>query len=176
METLFWVCFLVGILYTLIVVIFGDALAGAIDASTEWLNISHLPILQPTTLMGGLTVFGGAGIVMSRLSAWSALTIICLALLAAVIGTILIYYVYIKPMADAEVSLSYSIVELIGKQAEVSIPIPAEGYGEVIIRTAGGIVSHIASSFDRVAIAGEATVVVVDLDDGVLLVSEIDLK
>jgi len=176
METLFWICFLVGILYTLIVVIFGDALAGAIDASTEWLNISHLPILQPTTIMGGLTVFGGAGIMMSRLSAWSTLTIISLALLAAVVGTILIYYVYIKPMAEAEVSLSYSIVELIGKQAEVSIPIPAEGYGEVIIRTAGGIVNHIASSFDRVAIAGEATVVVVDLEDGVLLVSEIDLK
>lgn len=176
METLFWICFLFGIIYTLVVTVFGDVLSGALDASTEWLNMSQLPILQPATLVGGLTVFGGAGIIMSRFSSWSSLTIILIALLASVIGIVFIYYVYVKPMADAEMSLSYSIVELIGKQAQVSVPIPASGYGEVIIKTAGGIVNHTAASFDHVAIPGEATVVVVDLDDGVLLVSKLDLR
>ncbi|GIP14444.1 hypothetical protein J40TS1_00860 [Paenibacillus montaniterrae] len=176
METLFWVCFLIGVLYTLIVIIFGDALSGAVDASTEWLQVSHLPILQPTTLIGGLTIFGGAGILMSRFTSLAMLAIAAIALAAAAIGVVFIYYFYVKPMSNAEMSLSYSIVELIGKQAQVTVPIPAEGYGEVIVKTAGGIVNHTAASFDQIAIGSEATVVVIDLDDGVLLVSEVDLE
>lgn len=176
METLYWICFFVGVIYTLVVIIFGDALSGALDASTEWLNFGHLPVLQPTTLLGGLTVFGGAGIIMSRFSSWPLLTVFLVSLATALIGIVFIYYVYVKPMSDAEMSLSYSIVELIGKQAQVTVPIPAQGFGEVIVKTAGGIVNHTAASFDRVAIADASTVVVVDLEDGVLLVSELDLK
>lgn len=175
METLFWICFLIGVVYTVVVVIFGDALAGAFDASLEWLQLDNLPMIQPMTLMSGLTIFGGAGIVLLQFSFLTMTVVVLAALGIAVVGVIIVYFLYIKPMANAESSIGYSIYDLVGKEAQVIVPIPAEGYGEVIVKTIGGIASHTAASYGQVEIAGERSVVVIEVQDGVLLVSEINL-
>ncbi|MFC6331291.1 protease [Paenibacillus septentrionalis] len=175
METLFWVCFLIGIVYTVAVVIFGDALAGALDASLEWLQLDNLPVLQPLTLISGLTIFGGSGIVLLNFSLLSMALVITFALVIAVIGVIIVYFVYIKPMANAENSTGYSIFDLVGKEAQVVVPIPSNGYGEVIVKTAGGISNHTAASYDQVEIVGDQSVVVIEVKEGVLFVSPLSL-
>jgi len=175
MESVFWICFLIGVIYTIVVVIFGDVLAGALDASLEWLQLDNLPVIQPLTLMSGLTIFGGSGIVLLQFSALTMTIVVLASLGLAIVGVIIVYFVYVKPMANAESSIGYSIYDLVGKEAQVVVPIPAEGYGEVMVKTVGGVVSHTAASFGKVEIDGERSVVVIEVQDGVLLVSELNL-
>lgn len=175
MATLFWICFLIGVLYTIVVVIFGDVIASAVDASLEWLQLDNLPIIQPLTLIGGLSIFGGAGILLQNYTALTAISIIMLSLSIGIVGMILLYFLYLKPMENAENSIGYSIKELVGKEAIVVTPIPIEGFGEVMIKTVGGMINHIAASYDNQYIAAENHVVVVEVVDGVLHVAEFRL-
>lgn len=175
METLYWVCFIFGILYTVVVVIFGDVLEGVMDATLEWLQLDNLPFLQPISLIGGITIFGGAGILLDRYSELHTGYIFLVALAIGICGVILLYFVYVKPMENAESSISYSVAQLVGKEASVITAIPADGFGEVIVKIGAGITNHIAASYDKKPIAAECSTVVVEVKQGVLYVSEIDV-
>ncbi|MNH46118.1 hypothetical protein D3C79_1087720 [compost metagenome] len=61
-----------------------------------------------------------------------------------------------------------------GTLAEVLVPIPASGCGEVMVKVGAGFTNQIASSFEGVAIASGARVVVVEVKDSTLYVSEVD--
>lgn len=175
METLYWGCLIFGILYTIIVVIFGDTLAGAVDASLEWLQLDNLPFIQPITLIGGLAIFGGSGILLTKYTDFATALVILISIGIGIIGTIFIYLLYVKPMEQAEMSTSYSMSELVGKEAVVTTPVPVEGFGEVIVKTIAGITSHIATSYDQKPIASGCHVVVVEVHDHILYVAEIHL-
>jgi len=175
METLYWICFIFGILYTIIVVIFGDILESTMDATLEWLQLDNLPFIQPITLIGGISIFGGAGILLSRYSQLHTGYTFLLSLAIGMFGVILLYFIYVKPMENAETSLAYSVSQLVGKLASVSVSIPAEGFGEVIVKTGAGVSNHIAASFDQKPIAAEQSTVVVEVKEGILYVSEIDV-
>lgn len=176
METLYWSCFIFGILYTVIVVIFGDLLEGALDATFEWLQLDNLPLVQPITLIGGISIFGGAGILLSRYSELHRGYIFLLALAIGICGVIFLYFAYVKPMENAENSLSYSVTQLVGKEASVSTAIPVDGFGEVIVKVGAGISNHIAASYDQKPIAADRSTVVMEVKEGVLYVSEIDIS
>ncbi|MCR8656085.1 NfeD family protein [Paenibacillus endoradicis] len=175
METLYWGCLIFGILYTIVVVIFGDVLEGALDASLEWLQLDNLPLIQPITLVGGLAIFGGAGILLMHYTDFATAMVILISICIGIIGIILIYFVYVKPMENAEMSTSYSMLELVGKEAVVTTPVPVEGFGEVIVKTIAGITSHIAASYDKQPIAAGNHVVVVEVHESILYVAEIHL-
>lgn len=175
METVFWICFLIGVLYTLVVVIVGDVLAGAIDAAFEWLQFEQTPYIQPLTLMGGLTIFGGAGIMLEKYTAFSMVLVITLAVTAAVIGIILLYFFYIKPMDNAEASTALSMNDYVGREGEAMTTIPSSGYGEVMVKTINGMSNHTATSYTKQDIPIGSTVVVVEVSDGVLQVAAIEL-
>lgn len=95
-------------------------------------------------------------------------------LAAAIVLMVILYFVYVKPMRKAENSTGYSIRDLIGQIGEVSVPIPADGYGEVLVTAGFGRVNQIATSFDGKAIPDGTRVIVVDAADGVLRVSPFD--
>lgn len=175
MESLFWICFLIGVIYTIVVVIFGDLLSGFFEASLEWLHFEQIPVLQPMTLMGGLTIFGGSGLVLSKYFSFDLVLTLIIALLITIVGVVLLYFFYLKPMASAEQSTGFSLQQFVGKEAEISVPIPEQGFGEVLVRTVNGISNHIAASYDKAEISLEAKVVVVEVKEGVLYVSEIQL-
>lgn len=175
METLYWGCLIFGILYTIVVVIFGDILAGAVDAALEWMQFDNLPFIQPITLVGGLAIFGGAGILLAHYTDLATVLVLLISIGIGIIGIVSLYFVYVKPMEQAEMSTSYSINELVGKEALVTTPVPVEGFGEVIVKTIAGITSHIAASYNKQSIAGNSQVVVVEVHDGILYVAEIHL-
>ncbi|HIW34053.1 MAG TPA: protease [Candidatus Paenibacillus intestinavium] len=175
METLYWGCLIFGILYTIVVVIFGDILAGAVDATLEWLQFDNLPFIQPITLVGGLAIFGGSGILLAHYTDLATVLVVLISIGIGIIGIVSLYFVYVKPMEQAEMSTSYSINELVGKEALVTTPVPVEGFGEVIVKTIAGITSHIAASYNKQSIASNSQVVVVEVHDGILYVAEIHL-
>ncbi|CAI6022307.1 protease [Cohnella sp. JJ-181] len=166
MEILFWSCLAFGVLLALATLLIGD-FGGTFD---------FLPhdLFEPVVLAGGITIFGGAGLLLDRYAPLASGGVYACAAAAAVLGALAMHFVYVRPMRDSENSVAYSIRDLEGKRAEVITSIPAVGYGEVLVRVGAGNANHIAESFDKEALAEGTKVVVVRVKDDVLGVSKLD--
>ncbi|WP_127534739.1 protease [Paenibacillus kobensis] len=175
MEALFMACLVGGVLYTVVAVIFGDIIGQALDGALDFLSIDGHPLLNMSALAGAVTAFGGAGLLLDRYSALGVVMVVLLALLAAVIAGILVFFIYIRPMDKSENSIAFSTALLVGMLAEVLVPIPAAGCGEVLLKVGAGVTNQIASSYDGQPIEGGSRVVVVEVQDGTLLVSKVDM-
>jgi len=174
MEALFWACLIGGIVYSVVTIVFGDILGDALDGLLDFLP-DGLDWLHPMTVVGGITVFGGAGLMLGHYTDLAVWGVVAFALLAAVVIGAGVYFFYVRPMRATESSTGYSMVEMPGKLAEVLVPIPADGYGEVMLRMgAAGVTNRMAASFDGVPVEAGAQVVVVEVRDGTLYVSKLD--
>ncbi|ANS75415.1 protease [Paenibacillus yonginensis] len=171
MEGLYLGCLIGGVLFTLASVLVGDLLGQWLDGMFDFLSVDFM---KPVVLAGGVTGFGGAGILLERYSGLGRAAVLVLAICIALILCALVYFAYVAPAERSENSTGYSEKELPGQIGEVSIPIPGEGYGEVMVNGVGGNSLHIAASWERREIAAGVQVVIVDWRDGVVYVSELD--
>jgi membrane protein implicated in regulation of membrane protease activity len=170
MLELYWGCFIGGALFVLVTIIFGDMISGALDGVFDFMSADGAGVFNPLTIVGGITVFGGMGILLIEYTSLNTAYIFILSLLAAVLLSILLYFFYVKPMEQSENSTGYSIEDLAGHIGEVSVTIPSAGYGEVILQVSAGIVNQIASSYEQKEIPLGAKVVVVEVKDHTLQV------
>jgi len=167
METLFLSLLILGILYALVSFFFGDWLGDLLDS---------FPLFESTVLVSGLTTFGGSGLLLYRYSSLQGFILIAAAALIAVATAILVFFLYVKPMKNSENSIAFGLKSLEGAIGEVLTPIPASGFGEVLIKVgAGGLTNQIAASYDGADIPADAKVVVVEVKDHTLFVSPISL-
>lgn len=164
LETIYIVCMVCGILYALIVLIFGHA---------DWLshNHVHLPVLQPILLVSGATAFGAAGYLLGRFTSLSDLLVVSLAVLMGIGLAVASYFLWVQPMSRAENSTGYTMSQLGGKLGEVSTTIPANGLGEVLVKMVSGTTFHMAAALDGEPIREGSRVVVVEVRDHVLYVT-----
>lgn len=162
LDTIFLICIGIGLLYACVTLLFGD--------SGGWLDHFQIPVLQPLTLVSGITAFGGSGFLLLRLTSFTTLTTILLSLLSGAIIAILSYFIWIEPMNDAETSTGYSIMQLVGKVGEVWTTVPATGLGEIIIPMVNGTTNHMAASWLKEPIPEGTKVIVVEVKDHVLYV------
>jgi membrane-bound ClpP family serine protease len=170
MENIFWGCFLTGILLTLASLLFGEVLSGWADT----LAGHPIAFLQPVVWVGGLTAFGGLGILLLHYSPLSAVIALLFAAFAAIVISILIWLFYVKPISRSEISTGFSMRELAGSIGEVTVSIPQIGFGEVMIKAGPGFTNQVAAGFQGAAIAAGLRVVVVEVKDDVLFVSLFD--
>lgn len=171
METLYWSCLIGGALFAVIGVLFGDLLDGLLEGVAE---LPGFDFLNTTIIASVITVFGGAGIMLSRYTGLDTAAHLLLSMLIGVLGGVLVFFAYIRPARNSEVSTGFSITELAGKTGEITIPVPEKGYGEVMIKLVSGNTVHTATSFEAKPILAGAQVVVVEVADGVLQVAELD--
>lgn len=66
--------------------------------------------------------------------------------------------------------------DLPGKIGEITIPVPAAGYGEIMVKFGAGNSLHTAASFDHELLPAGIKVVVVEVREGVALVSEFEKR
>jgi membrane-bound ClpP family serine protease len=163
-----------GVIAALASLLLGDLISDAMDGIMDSIPGGHLPIFEPMVLFGGLTTLGGAGVLLTNYTELTGAYVFILALLLAILQSILVYFLYIKPMEKTENSVAFSEQDLVGQIAEVTIPIPEKGFGEVVINMGGGLTNQIAASFDSSVIETGAKVVVVELKDRCLYVSRLD--
>lgn len=174
MLEVYWGLLIGGAVFVLVSLVFGEILDAFFDGILGFFSI-EAGFIHPLTIIGGLTTLGAAGVLLTEYTSLASWTIFLLALCASVVLAVVLYMFYLKPMQQAENSLAYSIQELIGSIVEVSIPVPAQGYGEVVVSKAGtGLTHHIAASWDKRNIEQDTRAVVVDVKDGVLFVSPLD--
>ena len=176
METVFMTCLIGGVLFALISLIFGDLLSHALDGALNFVSADSLTFLQPMTLVGSITVFGGAGLLLSKYSMFGIAAIVLLSICIAIAAGTAVFFLYVKPMENSENSIAFTLRSLSGLAGEVIVPIPESGYGEVLVRAGGGVTNQIAASFDGVPIPSGTAVVVVEVKESVLYVSELNLS
>ncbi|WP_010272778.1 NfeD family protein [Paenibacillus senegalensis] len=170
MLEFYWGCLIFGVLFALVTVLLGDLLSSAADGFLDFLSVDFL---QPMVVAGAITIFGGAGILLTKympgVVGW---LLVLIAIVIALAGAAMIYFFYVKPMNNSENSTGYSFQDLKGCLAEVITSIPENGYGEVIVKVGAGISNKPAKSIDKQPIPAGEQVVVVEVKQGVLLVSK----
>jgi len=169
-QTIYWSCLYGGIIFSVVTLIFGDLLGNLFDGLFESASFAVSDFLSPVVIVGGITVFGGAGIMLERLTSLEAMIIAVFSMMIAILLSTLVYFIYVRPMRNAENSMGYSMSELTGKIGTVTVPVPKQGFGEVLIKIGAGNTNHIACSLDGEEFAAGSRVVVAEIQDGVLKV------
>ena len=169
MTTVYWWCLGGGFAVTLLLFIVGDLLDGALDA----LGAVHLDhVLDPLSVVGGVTVFGGAGLLLDAYTGLADTPAAVVAAALAVGLSVVLHFAYVRPMKRSENSTGFSQAEYAGKTGELSTSLTPDGFGEVIVRMGASTTFQTAASFDHTAIAEGSPVVVVEVaPDGTLLVA-----
>ncbi len=167
---MFWSCLLGGAVFALLSVILGDIVGSWLDGIFD---IFSVDFLKPIILASAVTTYGGTGILLVRYTALGPAAVVVLSVLIALLMSVVIYFAYVKPMENSENSTGFSAAELPGKLGEVTVPIPASGFGEIMVNFVAGNTLHIASSWDNTEIPAGTLVVVIDYKDGVVQVSRL---
>ncbi|MEK3672983.1 protease [Paenibacillus sp. FSL R10-2771] len=171
MQTLYLGCLALGIIFAVVSVLVGDLIGGALHGVFDFVSFDFV---NPAILAGGVTVFGGAGVLLSRYSGLEDGAILALSLLIAAFTGVVLHLVVVKPMRNSEMSNGFSMNDLPGRIGEVMVPVPASGYGEIMVKFGAGNSLHTAASFEQHPLPAGIKVVVVEVREGVALVSEFE--
>lgn len=167
----YFTIFIIGLVVVLLITVLSDIFDSILDVLWAAFLLKKVPLLNPVSFFTALTIFGGTGYVLTKFTQFHALFIFVGAIVLALFSIIALYYLIIKPKDISETSLSFSMKQLVGLRASVTIPIPAEGFGEVLIKLGGGNSNQIAASYDKTDISLEEEVFVVDEKEGIVYVS-----
>ena len=166
MTDLYWFCFLGGAAFAVLLIVFDTVAGGWVDGVLDALPDAAHPIL----IVGGIVAFGGVGILLTEYGSFAVWVVAVLSAIAALLLSVGLFFFYVKPMSQAETSVAYSIRELEGKIGEVSVPIPAGGFGEVGFTFGHGMVYHTADSVERETLAAGERVLAIEVKGGVVTV------
>lgn len=161
---IYWWMLFGGLGVTLLYLLIGDALEGIFGGLDG--------IFNPTLIFSAVTIVGGAGVLLSKYTDFSEMVVLGVSICIGIIAYIIVYYLLILPLSNADSSTSFSIKELEGSLAEVITPIPVSGYGEVILSTISGTANFSAKSMEGREIKMGKRVLVVKAEQDHLLVSE----
>lgn len=131
-----------------------------------------IPFLHPTLILAFVTLASATGFFLEWLTDVNSFLILFISLVIALILDALIYFFVLVPMASAEVSLAYTDEQLAGQVATVIIPIPTDGYGEILIETVNGNLAKRATGLENEEVEYGKTVLVVEVKDGTFYVKE----
>jgi membrane-bound ClpP family serine protease len=177
MITFYWICLVTGVLFTVVTLLLGEVighwLGGLFHGASAGIGHS-LHVLQPVSLVGGITALGACGLLLTQYTGWPAAVVLILSALTAVGLSVAVAFFYVRPMQNSENSTGFSIKDLHGAVGEITVPIPSGGYGEVVMKVGAGRTNQIAASFDGAPVPEGSRVVVVESKDGVLYVSPLE--
>ena len=177
METFFLACFVFGLLFTLLSFVLGSVHFGGHFGHAPGHDVGHgghageahgdgLPLLNASSLVGGLTWFGATGYLLTRLGDWALPVAILGALAVGALGWYLIAR-FLGLMLRGEVEMDPADYRLEGTVGQVSVGIPAGGTGEIIFQKAGSTRSEAArASTKNQPIPRGTEVVITNYADG----------
>lgn len=139
---------------------------GHVDTSGN----GNMPSLSPITLSSFVTAFGAFGLIGEYYSnesiGWSLLAASLGGIVVAVIAHFAFGYFLIAPQGSSEVTMK----DIVGADAEVTVPIPAESVGEVAFVAQGGRLTYPAKSATGQPISRNITVKIERVVGGVAFV------
>lgn len=148
-------------LITILYVLFADAIDG-IDAG----------VFNPTVLLSFVLFVCAGGFILLKLTDWSNAVVLITALILSCILSFLLYFFILVPLSSAEVSTAYTDASLQGQVGKVIVPIPKDGFGEVVIETVNGLISKRAAGYENDEIDYDKQVLVIEVESGTCFVKE----
>ncbi|HSI66708.1 MAG TPA: hypothetical protein VK947_04775 [Planococcus sp. (in: firmicutes)] len=158
--------YLYGLIFAGVLTMFYVFFADVTDAGDV------MPLLNPAVILAFVTLAAASGYFLEILTTWQSGFILLISVIVAVLLDTLLYFFVLIPLSSAEASIAYTDESLPGQVAKVIIPIPVDGYGEVVIETYGGMISKRATGYDNESIEQEKQVLIIEVKDGTLYVRE----
>lgn len=150
-------------LVTILYVFFSDIAGGIGDGS---------PFLDPAIILSFITFTSAAGYILELIVDWHSGVVLGVAIAIAVVLDILLYFFVLLPLSSAEVSLAYTDESLAGQVGRVIVPIPIDGYGEIVIETINGRINKRAAGYENTAIDYGKEVLIIEVENGTFIVKE----
>jgi hypothetical protein len=126
---------------------------------------TDFPWLNASSAIGGLTWFGAAGYLLTRLGDWAGLAVFIGALLAGGVGWYLVAR-FLGWVLAGEREMDPADYRLEGTVGQLTVSIPAGGTGEVVFSKVGSRRSEAARALDGAPIARGSEVVITSYVDG----------
>lgn len=124
-------------------------------------------IFHPTLILSFVILTSAFGFGLEHLTAMSSLMILLLSGFISLILTTLVHLFIFVPLAEAEQSLGFSEQMLEGRSATVILPIPSDGYGEILVDDVSGRVSKSAVLFEGPPLDQGTKVIIIEIKQGV---------
>jgi membrane protein implicated in regulation of membrane protease activity len=184
-QYVYLVCFLIGLLFTVISLFFGHALGGHdahVDVGTgghaeagyEHSGMPGITPFSPTILCSFLTACGGFGLIFSHIEATNNIWIsVPLSLLCGLIIAAAVFWLFAAIFRGTQSSSESHLGSLIGRTATVISPIPAAGVGEIAYVQAGTRYTAPAREQAGVAVGTGQTVKITRVAESQFFVSAI---
>ena len=135
-------------------------------------SVDGIPFLDPAVILSFITFTAAVGYILEHFTAViSSIVIFIIAVIVAILFTALLHYFLLVPLRSAEVSLVYTDESLEGQLGKIIVPVPIDGFGELVIETVNGIISKRAASFHQVEIPYDTQVLIIEMRDGTAYVS-----
>src|SRR5437773_7487774 len=155
-DLVFGVCLFVGGGLLLLTLIFDDLLGGL-------LNVVHLGFdlggVSPTpVLLGFIAMFGVGGLLGEHSFNAGVGGSTLIAVVAGLTGSGVVFVAF-KALGQAESTESFSLQDMIGSTGRVSVAIPANRFGTVMISFAGASHNMTATADDEIAAGKQVKVV-----------------
>lgn len=150
-------------LATVLYLFFSDISEGIGEAS---------PFLDPAVILAFISFTSAVGYILELMTNWNHLLILLIALATATVLDFLLYFFVLLPLKSAEVSLAYTDESLTGQVGKVIVPVPVDGFGEIVIESVNGIISKRAAGYENQPIDYGKEVLIIEVKEGTFIVKE----
>lgn len=182
METFFLACFAFGLLFLLASLVLGFV-GGGMDHGGAHFGHAHAhapnahahaaphgsndttPLLNASSVIGGLTWFGATGYVLTRLGDWAVPAALLGALAVGALGWYLVAR-FLGLVLKGEVEMDAEDYRMEGTVGRVSVAIPEGGTGEILFDKAGARRSEAARGLGGARVPRGTEVVITRYADG----------
>jgi membrane protein implicated in regulation of membrane protease activity len=154
-EFVYFVCFFLGLGFAILSGLLSGVFTGGAEAHVDAGGVHghadggmHFPILSPVTLAMFVATFGGSGLIFRNVLDLPPFAHIPLAAVAAVGVALAVAWLFYKITSATQSSSLADAEEAIGIEAEVTVPIPHEGLGEIAYTLRGSRLTNPARTAD----------------------------
>lgn len=133
-----------------------------------------IPFFDPAVILSFISITAASGYLLERFTSLTSFVAFVIALVIAAIFTALLYFFLLVPLRSAEVSLVYTDASLEGQTGRVIVPIPLDGFGEIVIESVNGVISKRAASYQGDEIPYDTKVLIIEVKEGTAFVTSYD--
>lgn len=166
-ETVYLFMLIVSGSLTFVYILLSDILDGIFDVPDH-------PLFSPQLIFSFFTVWSATGYLFEKYTGMPSSAIGFLSAGIAFIVVLLLHFFVFIPLRSAEASLHYSETDLEGDVAKVIVPVPTDGFGEILIERTSGTIAKPAKSLQNEEIAAGTEVIIIKMENGVATVAEHD--
>ena len=175
LEFVYCVCFFLGLGFAVLSALLSGLFSGHLDAHVDTGGLHaggghvhtdtgdgvHYSPLSPVTIAMFISTFGGTGILLKRFVDARTLFHLPLAGVAAVAVAGLVSYIFFRILSATQSTSQPRPEEAIGLEAEITVPIPNNGLGEIAYTVRGTRLTNPAQSTDGKELPARLTVRIV---------------